>query len=301
MFDTAEGTHQWDVDLGRMTGLAASDGRIYVGERGGPGGTQGKIYAFRAASGEQLWTQGVNNLASALAVEDTTLYAANGSLAALETSDGTVRWERSSVAGSSFTVIVAPDDQLAADDAAVYFGDREGTVALSPADGTLQWAWRPDDWPGTTVGPRPTDDRVYVGGDGIVAGLDRETGQLRWRSSFGMDARVQGLHRTESSLIVAESTTRPPSGTFGTLYELSLQNGTERYERRFSAPVARTTATADSFVVGTDSGQIAWVDGLSSFEQTTISSEAFLLGAGDERVFVQTANGTLYALAHPRR
>ncbi|WP_345779392.1 PQQ-binding-like beta-propeller repeat protein [Natrinema sp. SYSU A 869] len=301
VFDATNGTRQWDVDLGRITGLTASDGCIYVGEKGGPRGTQAQIYAFDAPSGEQLWTQAMNNLASALTVTNEALYAANGSLAALETSDGTLRWEQSSIAGTNFTVVAAPDDQLAADDTAVYFGDQGGVVALSPSDGTLLWAWQPEDWPSTTVGPLPVDTRVYVGADGIVAALDRTTGQLQWRSSFGMDARVQGFHRTESSLLVAEATTQAPSGTFGTVYELSLRNGTGRYERRFETPVTQTTSTSDTFVIGTDAGQITWVDGLSFFDQpkTTISNETILLGAGDEHVFVQTTNGTLYALSRP--
>jgi outer membrane protein assembly factor BamB len=248
-----------------------------------------------------LWTQAVNNLASALTVSDETLYAANGSLAALETSDGTLRWEHSSIDGIDFTVIAAPDDQLAADDTAVYFGNQGGVVALSPSNGTLLWAWQPENWPSTTVGPLPVDTHVYVGADGNVAALDRTTGQLQWRSSFGMDARVQGFHKTESSLLVAESTAQAPSGTFGTLYELSLQNGTERYERRFETPVTQTISTLDRFIVGTDAGRVTWVDRLSSFEQaqTTISSKTFLLGAGDEQVFAQTTTGTLYALTQP--
>ena len=301
VFDATDGTRQWDIDLERITGLTASDGRIYAGERGGPRGAQAQIYAFDESSGEQLWTQAVNNLASALTVSDETLYAANGSLAALETSDGTLRWEQSSIDGIDFTVIAAPDDQLAADDTAVYFGNQGGVVTLSPSDGTLLWAWQPENWPSTTVGPLPVDTHVYVGADGNVAALDRTTGQLQWRSSFGMDARVQGFHKTESSLLVAESTAQAPSGTFGTLYELSLQNGTERYERRFETPVTQTTSTLDRFIVGTDAGRVTWVDRLSSFEQaqTTISSETFLLGAGDEQVFAQTTNGTLYALTQP--
>jgi outer membrane protein assembly factor BamB len=79
VFDAAGGTRRWEVDLGRMTGLTAGNGRVYVGERGGPRGARARIRAFDAASGEQLWTRGVSNLASALTVANDTLYAANGS------------------------------------------------------------------------------------------------------------------------------------------------------------------------------------------------------------------------------
>ena len=59
VFDATDGTRQWDIDLERITGLTASDGRIYAGERGGPRSAQAQIYAFDASSGEQLWTQAV--------------------------------------------------------------------------------------------------------------------------------------------------------------------------------------------------------------------------------------------------
>ena len=300
-FDAVDGTEQWTVDFGRMTGLTAANGRVYVGEKGGPHTTLAEISAYEAASGDRLWTQTVNNVASALTVADGTLYAANGSLAALRTSDGSRLWEQSSVAGTGFTVVAAPDDQLAADDTAVYFGDQNGIVSLAPSDGSLRWAWRPDDWPGTTVGPLPIDTTVYVGGEGVVTALTRSNGDRRWRTSFGMDARVRGVHRTESSLLVAEATTQAPSGTFGTVYELSLRDGVERYESRFESPVTHTASTSDTFVIGTDAGRITWFEGSSFFEhpETTLPSEAFLLSADDDLAFAQTTDGTLYAVSPP--
>ncbi|MDS0294986.1 PQQ-binding-like beta-propeller repeat protein [Halogeometricum luteum] len=301
VFDAASGTRRWEVDLGRMTGLTAANGRVYVGEKGGPRGARARIRAFDAASGEQLWTRGVSNLASALTVANDTLYAANGSLVALETSDGTRRWERTSVDGLDFTVVVAPEDQLAADEAAVYFGDRGGIVALAHGDGAPRWVARPDDWSTATVGPLPVGGRVYVGAEGTVASLDRTTGDLQWRTSFGSDARVQGFHRAGSSLLVAEATTNPPSGTFGTLYELSVDDGAERYETRFDAPVTQTASTEGLFVVGVDTGSLTWFRNISFVEEseTTLPTERYVLGAGEERVFAQSTDGTLYALSQP--
>lgn len=300
VFDATTGERLWQYDLGRTTGLTATNDAVYVGEKGGQRGA--RLVAFDAATGERRWTQSVGNLASALTVADGVLYAANGSLAALDTTDGAIRWEHESVADADFTVVAAPDDQLAADDRAVYFGDQRGVVALDPADGRLDWRWRPDQWGGTGVGPTLVGDTIYAGADGAIAALDAATGESRWRTSFGMDARVHGVHETESTLLVAEATDEAPSDTFGTVYELSRDDGRERYETRFDAPVARTASTAETFVVGTAAGQLTWTDGASSFDQpeTTLPSETYVLGGGGEQAFAQTDAGTLYALSAPQ-
>lgn len=299
--DTKSGEHHWSRDVGRMTGLTAANDTVYVGEKGGSAGSRARVLAFDAETGERRWTQPVANLASALAVAGDTLYAANGTLAALDAEDGSIRWEQTTVAGTDFTVVVAPDDQLAADDSAVYFGDERGVVALDPADGSRVWTWRPDQWDWTTVGPIPVGERIYVGADDAVASLDRATGELRWQTSFGADARVQGLHETESSLLVAEATDEPPSDTFGTMYELAVGTGRERYETRFETPVMRTASTTETFIVGTEAGKLVWTDGASSFgrRETTLPSESFVLGGAGEQAFAQTGSGTLYALSPP--
>ncbi|WP_408958556.1 PQQ-binding-like beta-propeller repeat protein [Natrinema sp. 74] len=298
-FDTETGNQQWEYALGRMTGLAAADGTVYVGEK--RASNRSRVLAFDARTGERRWTRTVDNRSSAMAVANETLYTANGGLAALETADGSIRWERSRVAETSFTVVAAPDDQLAADDHAVYFGDADGVVALSPTDGTPSWSWRPAQWETTAVGPTPTGDAVYVGGGGDVAALDAADGSARWRISFGRGAEITGFHATDSSLLVAEATDDAPSDTFGTVYELSLEDGSERYEMRFDAPVTQAASTAATFVVGTDDGTVTWTDGASfsgRFE-TTLPADNFVLGAAGERAFAQTGEGTLWALSPP--
>ena len=299
VFDTETGDRRWQHDFGRMTGLTAANGSVYVGEK--EGSRRARVLAFDAETGERRWTQAVGNLASAMAVADGTLYTANGGLTALDTSNGAIRWDRSNVGDTHFTVVVAPDDQLGANGRAVYFGDENGVVALSPADGSLAWSWRPNRWDWTDAGPIPSGDTVYVGGGGDVVSLDSKDGSVQWRTSFGQDAWILGFHETASSLLVAEATDEAPSDTFGTVYELSLQDGSERYETRFDAPVTQTASTAETFVVATRAGRITWTDGASFFDQfeTTISSDGFLLGAAGKRAFAQTEDGTLWALSPP--
>ncbi len=298
-FDTETGKQKWEREFGRMTGVAAADGTVFAGEKRVP--DRSRVVAFDAHTGERRWTQTVANLSSSMAVANGTLYTANGSLAAIETADGSIRWERSAVDGTDFTVVAAPDDQLAADDDAVYFGDSDGVIALAAADGTLTWRWRPERWDVTAVGPTPIDDTVYVGGGGDAVALDETDGSPRWRTSFGRGAEIMGFHGSDSSLLVAEKTDAAPSDVFGTIYELSLEDGSERYEMRFDAPVERAVSTAATFVIGTDDGTVTWTDGASFFprSETSLSTGDFALGAAGERAFAQTSDGTLWALSPP--
>nr|WP_233194412.1 PQQ-binding-like beta-propeller repeat protein [Haloferax marisrubri] len=296
-FDRESGERLWDIDFGRPTGLLAADGSVYAGERLGAG--RGRIYAFDAADGSQRWSQTVGNIGSSMAIAGDTLYTANGTLAALSTDDGAVRWEQSAVGGIGFTIAIAPQDQLFADERAVYYGDDEGVFAMAPEDGSLRWAWRPDRWDWADVGPVPAGDSVYAGGGGDIAMLDADDGALRWRTSFGDDAQVVGVHERGSTVLVAEGTDESPSDTFGTLYELAVRDGSERYEVRFDSPVERTASTDEAFVVGTRAGRIRWSRGASFFEpfETTLSADGYLLGAAGTQAFAQTSEGTLWALS----
>ncbi|ELY80214.1 outer membrane protein assembly factor BamB family protein [Natrinema pallidum] len=300
-FDTETGQQQWEHEFGRPTGLVAADGTVYVGEKRDSG--RSRIAAFDARTGTQRWQQTVSNHSSAMAVANGTLYAANGGLAALETADGSVRWEQPHVPETDFTVIAAPGDQLAADDHAVYFGDADGVVAISPTDGTTSWSWRPAQWEttATAVAPVPIDDTIFVGGGGDVVALDAADGSDRWRTPFGRGAEIMGFHATDSSLLVAESTDAAPSDTFGTVYELSAADGSERYEMRFDAPVTRAVSTTATFVVGTADGTVTWTDGASFFArpETALPTGGFGLGAAGEQAFAQTSEGTLWALSPP--
>ena len=299
VFDAETGERRWRHDFGRMTGLTAGEGSVYVGEK--RGSQRATVRSFDASTGTERWTRTVDNLASALTVTDGTLYAANGTLAALETDDGAIRWERDRVGESGFTVVAAPEDQLGADGRTVYYADGNGVLALSPADGSPVWRWRPDRWDWTDVGPAPVGDRVYVGGGGDVVALDARDGSVHWRTSFGRGARITGVHETGSSVLVAEGTDEAPSDTFGTVYELSLDDGREQYELRFETPVVGTASTAETFVAGTGAGRVVWIDRIAGFEraETSVPGDGFTVGATGTRAFVQSTGGTLWSLSPP--
>jgi outer membrane protein assembly factor BamB len=299
VFDTETGQQQWQYDCGRMTGLVAADGSVYAGEKRG---SHARVSAFDAATGKQRWTQTVENLASVMTVSNGTLYTAGGALAALATTDGAVRWERSHIADMGFTIVLAPDDQIGADSYAVYYGDGTGVVALSPANGSLLWRWHPKQWESVDVGPIAVTDTIYVGGSGKVVALDRNDGTVRWQTSFGRDAKIMGVQETNTSLFVAAATDDALSDTFGTVYVLSVQDGSERHEMRFDTPVAQTAATTETFIVGTDDDKLVWFDMplLPTHPTTMLPAEGFLLGAAGRQAFAQSRKGTLWAVSPPK-
>lgn len=294
-FDAASGERHWSKDVGRVTGVEAAAGVVCVGVK--TGGDSARVLAFDAVSGERRWDASVDNLASAMAAADGTLYAANGGLAAVDASDGSVRWEVDNRAGASFTVVVAPGEQLAADGTRVVYGGNRGAVALAREDGSAEWT--AETAFSTNAGPVLGDGTAYVGGDhgdGLAA-LDAATGETRWARSFGQNAGVVGVHPTDRSVLVATGTAGL-GGSFGTVYQLDRDDGVERRESRFDAPVRGTAAGGGLFAVRTEAGTVACFDAETFAEEwRTEVSAGGLLSTDGERVFAQTTDGTLWALA----
>lgn len=294
-FERGSGTQQWEHDMNRIHGFSVADGSVYVGERGDT--RPARVLSFDAVTGEQQWTQPVNNLASSLTVADDTLYVANGTLAALDTTDGEIKWEQSNVDGFHFTVTAGPDDQLAADSEVVYFGG-EGIVALSAADGSPLWSWNPDWWSWTDVGPTVTDSTVYAGGEGDVVAIDKQAGTELWQQSFGQNAHVRGICQPNTSVLVAEATNG--ANSFGTIYDLSARDGAERYEFRFDTPIVRTAPTTEGLIVGTEE-KLAWAPDPPLAETPTVllPADEYILGGTPDQAFVQSRSGKLWVISQP--
>jgi len=294
-FDAASGERRWSKEVGRVTGVEAGDGAVYVGVK--TGGDSARVLAFDARSGERRWNESVRNLASALVAGDEALYAANGGLAAIDPADGRVRWEFDDRGGATFTIVVAPGEQLAADGRRVVYGGNGGVLALAPADGSVEW--RADNEFSTNVGPVLDGEVAYVGGDdgdGLAA-LDATSGDVRWARNFGRSAGVVGVRPTDRSVLVATGTAGL-GGSFGTVYELDAETGVERREARFDAPVRGTATGGDWFAVRTAGGTVACFDVPTFTEawRTELSASA-LLATDGERAYAQTTDGSLRALA----
>jgi outer membrane protein assembly factor BamB len=291
--EKATGETVWTADLGRLTGTAVDDDHVYVGLHEG---SQATVVAFDLASGDRVWERRVDSRASATALDDGTLYVANGGLTALDAADGTVRWHRDRLAGTRFVVVAAPEDQLTATDGVVYYGGSGGVVAVDGTDGTERWTWGAEDWRTTNARPHRFGESVYVGGEDdpslVRLGVD---GTERWRRTFGR-ARVAGLHGT-GRLMVATGTRRGFDGGFGTVYQVDHEDGSETDEVRFGAPVRRTASSERSFVVVTDANEVARFesDGTGPDLRHTFDA-GVTVGTDDDRVYVHTDDGRLLAL-----
>ncbi|WP_227132744.1 outer membrane protein assembly factor BamB family protein [Halorubellus salinus] len=301
-FHRDSGERQWRVDVGRPTGLAADADRVYVGTR--TDGDAGRVTAFAAADGERAWTANVRNLASAIAATGETVYAANGTLAAIDAADGSVRWEVDERAGTGFSVLYAPDDQLAATDDVVAFADTDSVLGLSPGDGATAWQHPLDDWESSTAGPYVRNDRVYVGSSEAqrVVALGRERGERAWRREYASAGTVVGFHAQNRSLVVATRTRPGADDGTGSVRVLDPADGTVDRTVDLDSPPARTASAHDRFVVALGDGTVVGFDvGWDDPELWRAS-----LGGDDVRVatdgqtgYAHADDGTLYALEAP--
>jgi outer membrane protein assembly factor BamB len=291
--EKATGETRWTADLGRLTGTAIDDDHVYVGLHGG---SQATVVAFDLASGDRVWQRRVDSRASATALDDGTLYVANGGLTALDTADGAVRWHHDSIEGTRFTIVAAPEDQLTATDGVVYYGASGGVMAIDGTDGTERWTWGAEDWRTTNAGPHRFGGSVYAGGedDPSLVALDAD-GAERWRRSFGR-ARVVGLH-DGSRPLVATGTRKGSDAGFGTVYRVDPADGREVGEVRFDAPIRRTASSERSFVVVTREDEVARFesDGTGPDLQHTFDA-GVTVGTDDDRVYVHTDDGRLLAV-----
>ena len=307
-FHPDTGERRWTADVGRPTGLAADGEHVYAGVK--TGGDAGRVVAFTADRGEREWTVDVRNLASALVTTGDTVYAANGTLAAIDAADGSVRWEVEERAGTGFSVLAAPDDQLAATDDAVAFAGSDRVLALAPSDGTTAWEHALADWETSAAGPYLWNDRAYVGSSEAqqVVALERESGDSggsvgrAWRREYGSAGTVVGFHAQNRRLVVAARTRPGTDDGTGSVRVLDPVDGAVTREIDLDAPPARTASADDRFVVATGDGTVRGFDvGWDDPELWRAS-----LGGADVRVatdgqtgYAHADDGTLYALEPP--
>lgn len=298
-FDADSGERLWRSAIEEPTGLAADGDLVYAGRRR-PGG----VLAFDVEGGDREWTADVDNLASSLAVAGGTVYAANGTLAAIDTADGTVRWERSGVDDVDFSVTVAPSDMLAATRDGVVFADDAGAIALAAADGSVRWRWRADEWESATAGPYVYDDRVFVGGNerGRVVALNRGTGDPAWERSLDGAATVVGFHAQNRHLVVATRTGSTDEAGAGTVHVLNRRQGTTERTLSFDAPPTNAASAGDRFVLALADGTVVGLDvGWDAPERwrASLPGTEPAVATDGEFGYAHTDEGTLWALNEP--
>lgn len=173
--DLADGTEAWHRDFQRSDSLA---GLATLGDRVVVAADDGEVIAFDGATGDDVWTTSVasSGLVDGPAVAgDTAFVQAAGRLAAVERTDGTVRWRRDG--GYEGDPAVGGD--------AVYCRSGDELVAQERSDGRVRWrAVIPAEGRRLTA----TEDAAYVtvsGDDGAaMVGVDAGSGCRLGRYEF---------------------------------------------------------------------------------------------------------------------
>lgn len=127
----------WNKDIGKGFQVATP---LLYGDMVIAPSADGKLYAFDAADGDELWTfdtgsgSGFGITSSPVAYLTDLIFAAgNGKLFSVNAADGTENWN---VAVSSIIYSSSP----AIYDGIIYIGDDAGNVSAYAADGALQWS-----------------------------------------------------------------------------------------------------------------------------------------------------------------
>ncbi len=158
-------------------GPAVSNGIVYYtsSEAGVDyqSGTDGRIYAFDAQTGQQKWMYKRNGSLSSPAIANKTLYCGSSDsyLLALDAEAGTEKWK--------FKVDKGAGPPAVMNDT-VYFVSLDGNIfAVNAADGKLRWKGK--NLPQTTSVLALADGVVYYSGvNNSIFALDGANGQLKW-------------------------------------------------------------------------------------------------------------------------
>ena len=122
----------------------------------------------------------------ALSNDGKTVYFADdgGTVYALATSDGAVRWSHAGLGTASPARL--PSSPGVGSDGTIYIGGADGSVyALNASDGSVKWSYATSDavYSSPAIG---ADGTVYIGSsDGRVYALDGSSGGLKWSYATG--------------------------------------------------------------------------------------------------------------------
>jgi len=219
-----------------FAGAAASHQgqRIYVGTGGG------KLFAFRADTGKQLWERklGGSVSASPLVVEHLGLLfvgSADGAMNAIKLASGAQMWKYRTKGISYRQAIYA--------DGVVYFSNhRDQVFSLDARTGRWRWSYDRETPESFTVaghsGLAVKGDNLYVGfSDGVIVCLSARSGNARWTRNLG--GKEKEYLDVDSTPVVHKGVLYVSSFAGG-LYALTADGGALRW--RFPVQGASTVA-----------------------------------------------------------
>ena len=248
---------------------------------------------------------------SAPAIDDNRVYfgADNGTMWALNQSDGSVAWKFATLFGAGEKRIYS-SPALAAGN--VYFGAYDGNVyALDAETGVKRWIFREADWIGSSPAVAPDLSCLFVGLEfglwykqGGLASLDLTTGEKRWWREVPSYVHSSPLYIRDLGLVVVGSSD-------GSVYALRAKNGAEAWRYKSDGPVrasfaydkkTRTVAFGAGdqdkgiYILDAKSGTLKHrIETLEPIYSTPIASDGVLFyGVLDKRTFkIDIASGKI--------
>lgn len=174
---------QFSFDRGDITDIAIKNDILYVGTveyKGDVSSGPGSVSAFDLETEKMLWAQGTDTALVSLAVDPDSVYVTTrGSAIALHRDDGSVKWERDSIARGFRTPAI--NSEL------VYIGDRSKLVAHEKASGNTVWETELN---GGGLRPSIGGETVYVTTNGAgdvpnkLVAVDATTGEVLFKTEF---------------------------------------------------------------------------------------------------------------------
>jgi outer membrane protein assembly factor BamB len=224
-----------------------------------------------------------------VAGDSVVVVAADESVTALDSTDGTTRWSVSVQTPGAAPTVAGP---------VVYAPTRAGLLALSTADGTEHWrlrAFADED----VTSPVVTDGSVYasleVDDIAVVVAADATTGALRWERVLGR-GDVSAVSLADGSLFIAHG---------GTVVALNHEDGTEQWRTAAPFGVGSALAVADGtvYATGTNGGVVAFDAGTGQqrfyfeadfwWSAPAVDTDRVYAGSGDVAYGLDRREGSL--------
>lgn len=287
----ATGTMRWSVRTVGELGAPVVDDGIVV--------TAGDAVVGRdPRTGEKVWQHDValRGPTGPGVVDGLAIVAYRNSLVAVDTDDGTSRWDVTSSSWWYHAPAPGPGGNIYAGATRIRYGDDgdAAVLALDPADGRVRWRAPAGSGVSPPFVPSVAEGLVLVGRERLTA-LRADDGTVRWTfdtpevSRFGDPVVVDGTVYVG----VAVPTTGAPAGA---LLALDPTDGAERWRVPTGRPPAAPAVVGDTLVATADNvlaidtrdGRIRWRVGDDRFATAPPSTDGL-------RAYVAGIDGTLAA------